>query len=130
MKKMTVLRHIRPKESSIFLKLVYITCTVIVFSYIFFEVLDVDGSNFPLRQYPGKSSVVVANALKDIERSYLSGLVELCRDSVPPSMVVQTDSILLHRAGEPGPLVRDSSRYHGYRVALPRSSTSDPSHSA
>ena len=129
-KKMTVLHHIRPKESSTFFKLFYITSTVIVFSYIFFEVLDVDGSNFPLRQYPGKSSVVVADALKDIERSYLSGLVELGKDSVPPSLGVQTDSVLLHRAGEPGPSVRDLSRHHGYRVALPRSSTSDPSHSA
>ena len=125
-----MLSHLRPKRLTGFRRVIYIACAVMVFSYVFFDVLDLAGSNFPLKQYPAKSSVVVADALKDIERSYLSGLVKLREDSSPASVEGQTDSVLWDRAVEPRPSVSDLSRHHGYRVALPRSSTSDSSHSA
>lgn len=115
---------------SIFRRVVYIVCTVIVFSYIFFDVLDLDGSNFPLPLSPVKSSVIVSDVQKNIQRSYLSGLTELWDHLFALPVDGQTDLVPSDPAKKPKPSVLDSSRDRGYRVALPRSSTSDSSPSA
>jgi len=127
---MPMFHYLRYNQSSVFWRAINIACMVMVFSYIFFDVLDLDGSDFLPARYPVKSLAIVENTLKDIERSYL-----------PQSTGLWVDFSILwpDNSVDPVPLrykelfrssVLDWSRDHGYRVALPRSSPSDSSPSA
>ena len=126
----SVFSYFRRNHISIFRRVIYIACAVIVFSYIFFDVLDLDGSNFPLPLSPVKSSAIVSDVQKDIKRSYLSGLTELWEPLSALPVDGQTDLVPPDPAKKPGPSGLDSSRGRGYRVALPRSSIEDSSPSA
>ena len=54
----------------------YVVCVLLVTSFIFFEVLDVDGSDFPT--YPTKIAVRLADPPHDdIKRMWLQGPVKL-----------------------------------------------------
>lgn len=127
---MPLCHYLRPNRSSTCWRVIYIACMVLVFSYIFFDVLDLDGSDFLPVRYPLKSCAVVNNVLKEIERSYLQQSTGLW---------VDRSSLWLDSSADLAPLrykelfrypVLDRSRDHGYRVALPRSSPSDSSPSA
>ncbi len=98
---------------------------MVVFSYIFFEVLDLDGSNFANR-YPVESSAIVAEIEADIDRPYLA------RSAEP---LIEVSSYLVTRqAGRSHQRLTESPagvafhllRHCGYRIALPRSSIPDP----
>jgi len=101
-----------------------------VFSYIFFDVLDLDGSDFPPARYPVKSAAIVNNTLKEIERSYFPQPIKVCVDpcALWPGSEVNLVSLRHEEALISSGL--GSSRNRGYRVALPRSSVADPSPSA
>lgn len=79
-----MLAHFRPNHYrvSILWRTIYAVSVVIGFSYIFFEVLDLDSHFrspfYPL--YPVKGFTVAQDVLKDAERTYLPGLAELWGD--------------------------------------------------
>jgi hypothetical protein len=55
---------------------IYVVCVLVVASFIFFEVLDVDGSNFPT--HPAKTAARVAEPQHDdIKRMWLHGPVRI-----------------------------------------------------
>ena len=108
-------------------KTVYTACVFFFLSYVFFDVLDLDGSNFPKLLSPVERSVIAAEEFSDT----------CLDDSLKPAPLL--DKILnsfVHRSGEYlrfkqplslrlSPL--DSARAHGYRIGLARDSLSDSS---
>ena len=99
---------------------------LVVFSYILFDVLDLDGSDFPRPRAPVERNVVVAEVPKEIKQAYLSERTELWVDHsvLVPAMFGESVHVRLTRALTFSPL--ESARTRGYRIALPRSSPSDP----
>ena len=124
-----MLPDFRPIRSSGFWRAIYIVCMLLVFSYILFDVLDLDGSDFPRPRGPVERNVVVAELPKEIKQAYLPDRTELWVDHsvLVPAMSGESVHVWLTRALTFSPL--DSARTRGYRIALPRSSPSDPFHS-
>ena len=104
---------------------IYVVCTLLVFSYILFDVLDLDGSDLPLR-HPLERTVIVAEVAKDTEHVYSLDRSEFWMDLLLLAVSGEAASVRLTRVLIFSPL--DSARSRGYRVALPRSSTIDPFH--
>ena len=122
--------YLRPNHSQLLWRVIYIACTMLVSSYIFFEVLDLDGSDFPSQRYPVKGAFLRANDLKDVERVYLQKSVEAWEDISQRFTNTQGKFISLDPAQEVRISGLESAREHGYRAALPRSSLPDGSPSA
>jgi len=98
---------------------------MMVFSYIFFEVLDLDGSNFPLHQYPIDSSAIVTEIETNIVRPYLTRLVEPWIDVSFPWLAKQVDWFqprFIENLARPQ---FNTIHHRCYRTALPRSSVTD-----
>ena len=121
-----MLPDFRPIHYSRFWRAIYIVCMLLVFSYILFDVLDLDGSDFPRPRAPIERSVVVAEVPKEIKQTYLSEGTEFWVDHsvLVPAMSGGSVHVRLTRALTFSPL--ESVRTRGYRIALPRSSPSDP----
>src|ERR1043166_85978 len=121
-----MLPDFRPFRASRAWRAAYVVCTLLVFSYILFEVLDLDGSSFPLKQYPLDRAAIVAEVAKDTARAYSVEKIQLrgYLSQLLPSLHCQAMRVRLARAVIFSPL--NSVRLHGYRVALPRSSPPDP----
>jgi hypothetical protein len=121
-----MLPDFRSNHCSTFWRAIYLICMVIVFSYIFFDVLDLDGSDFPLKRHPLERTAIVAEVAKDTDHAYSVGRPELRVDvsTLSQAFSGHTLSIRLARQSRFSPL--DSARTRGYRIALPRSSPSDP----
>ncbi len=62
---------LRPNRSSPLGRTIYIAGMVIVFSYILFDVLDLDGTDFPRPRAPVERNVVVAEVPKVTGYVYL-----------------------------------------------------------
>jgi len=118
-----MLPDFRSNHCSLFWRAVYIVCTVLVFSYIFFDVLDLDGSDFPLKRHPLERTAIVAEVAKDTEHAF--SVTELWFDLSVPSSATVSEAVCIQfmRVLAFSPLATVRSR--GYRVALPRSSPSD-----
>jgi hypothetical protein len=121
-----MLTGFRFKHCSIFWRTIYVVCIAFVFSYIFFDVLDLDGSDFPRSRAPVERNVVVAEVSKEIKQAYFPDKTELWVDQLAlvPAISGESVDVRLTRALTFSPL--DSARTHGYRIALPRSSPPDP----
>jgi|SRR6266852_1659764 len=121
-----MLPDFRSNHCSTFWRAIYLICTVIVFSYIFFDVLDIDGSDFPLKRHPLERTVIVAEVAKDTVRAYSVERPELWVDLSTLSLAMPCEAMWgrLTRALTFSRL--NSIRTRGYRIALPRSSPSDP----
>src|SRR5215467_14185174 len=121
-----MLPDFRPIHYSRFWRAIYIVCMLLVFSYILFDVLDLDGSDFPRPRAPIERSVVVAEVPKEIKQTYLSEGTEFWVDHsvLVPAMSGGSVHVRLTRALTFSPL--ESVRTRGYRIALPRSSPPDP----
>ena len=101
----------------------YLACTLLVFSFILFEVLDVDASDFPAPPAQA-TSIKLVEPPHDLKRAAQHGIEGL--------------AILPARAGEsdrpqnpvflPSPLA--SSHARAGRLTLPRAALPDPSPSA
>jgi len=104
---------------------IYVVCTLLVFSYILFDVLDLDGSDLPLR-HPLERTVIVAEVAKDTEHVYSLDRSEFWMDLLLLAVSGEAASVRLTRVLIFSSL--DSARSRGYRVALLRSSTIDPFH--
>ena len=119
------LLHFRAIFPSRFHRVFYIVCVVFVCSYIFFDVLDLDGSNFPRLLAPVARAVIVAETLVVIE------IQDTRKHAAPLGSVALlfTDlfekcSRLLWQTKATG---LDSVRFHGHRIGLPRDSVADAS---
>jgi hypothetical protein len=121
-----MLPDFRPNHCSPFWRAIYTVSMLVVFSYILFDVLDLDGSDFPRPRAPVERNVVIAEVPKDIKIAYcLDGTEFWVEHSLlVPAISGEAASVRLTRLLAFLPL--DSARTHGYRVALPRSSPSDP----
>src|ERR1700740_1722595 len=104
----------------------YLVCTLLVFSYILFEVLDVDGSNFPLNQYPLDPTAIVAEAAKNTARFYSVEESELAEVVSALYQAIANEMLWARIAQTVTFSSLNSVRSRGYRIALPRSSPSEP----
>src|SRR5262249_10209842 len=113
-----MLPDVRPIHCSRFWRAIYTTCMLLVFSYILFDVLDLDGSDFPRPRAPVERNVVVAEVPKEIKQVYLSERTELWVDHSVPVLAMSGESVhvRLTRTLTFSPL--DSARTRGYRIAL------------
>jgi hypothetical protein len=109
---------------SVIWRAVSIVCVMMVFSYIFFEVLDLDGSRFPLQQHPIDSSAIVTEETK-IVRPYLTRLVEPWIDVSFPWLAKQVDWFHPRFIENLAAPQFNTIHHHAYRTALPRSSVPD-----
>jgi hypothetical protein len=106
----------------------YVICMGLVCSFILFEVLDVDGSDFPAP--PTTTPIKLAEPAHEIKRALLSGPAQLWMLLSVVVLVIET--VRLRPAGvpvvavaQPGPRGR-----RGPRLVLPRASLADPAPSA
>src|ERR1043166_4624958 len=65
-----MLPNFRSAHCSNFWRAIYSVCMLVVFSYILFDVLDLDGSDFPRQRAPVERNAVVAEVVKDIKLVY------------------------------------------------------------
>jgi hypothetical protein len=116
-----------PIHSSRVPRAIYVVSMLLVFSYIFFDVLDLDGSDLPRFFTPMQRTITVAVLPSSTELNYSSEHSELCGD---------ISLLLADRSAECGrpswaELLRASllgtARSHGYRVGLARNSLPDSS---
>ncbi len=114
-------------RSPLLWRVIYVVCAVAVCSFILFDVLDLDGSNFPSKPYATQSAVLTSADLDEIEHAHLPKLPEHWNQVVTISLIRQFDLASLRLASESRSSMPASARRHGYRLALPRSSTADPS---
>ena len=107
---------------------VYTISTAFIVFYILFDVLDLDGSNFPTTRAPVHRTVVIVEVPKVGENVYLPNTTDLWVNvaSLPAESEYATHLAALELWI---PLLPDAARGRGYRIALPRSSPSDPFHS-
>jgi hypothetical protein len=103
---------------SVLVLTLYLVCTLLVFSFILFEVLDVDASDFPS---PAKSSIRLAEPPHDLKRVVTSPA--LGSPTVPPRRV-NCGGIESPVSLPPSP-VRPHARVS--RLTLPRAALPDPS---
>ena len=98
---------------------------MIVFSYIFFEVLDLDGSNFPLQHNTVESNAIVPEIETNVIRPYLTRVAEPWSEISFSVLTNQLDRVyprlMKPRVASPFNFLER----RGYRIALPRSSIPD-----
>ena len=109
--------------------IVYAICVLFVVSFILFEVLDVDGSNF--RPTPvGRSTVRAVTAeehVEDLKRSLLQVTSLISWAAPSPRLELPATALAVEMADRSRPAVAPSLRC---RIALPRASLSDTGPSA
>ena len=124
---MSMLSDYRVFLLSTFWRITHVVCALLVFSYIFFDVLDLDGSNFSRLRATVERAVSVAEVPDAVplnyspEKSESWGNTSLFFPDQSGSYTRPCWSELL-RASTLG-----TARSHGYRVGLARNSLSDSS---
>jgi hypothetical protein len=105
--------------------LTYVICIGLVFSFILFEVLDIDGSDFPASTSNLATAIKLAEPPHEIKRALLTASAQLW--ALLPIALVLLAAADLSRRGTPrrvSPQIRPPGR-RGLRVALPRASLAD-----
>ena len=116
--------HCLPHRSTLS-RVIYIICTVFILSYILFDVLDLDGSDFLTTRAPIERNVVMVEVPKVTVNVYLSDTPDIWVN-LNILLPTELEKSLRHVALEqPSFILLNTPRAHGYRVALPRSSTPD-----
>jgi len=115
----------RSFHSSVFLRAISIACVIVTFSYIFFQVLDFDGSNFPLKRFPVESTAIVPEAESNIVRLYLTRLPVPLTEVLCSSLAEQVNCVRPRLIETFKASAHNSLQRRNYRVALPRSSVPD-----
>jgi hypothetical protein len=103
-----------------------IACVTIAFSYIFFEVLDLDGSNFRTHRDPVEINAVV----REVETDVIRQLAHRAKPWIEVSFFLLAKPIQwVHRFSTGQYVLPIFYLLHhcGYRTALPRSSIPDDS---
>jgi hypothetical protein len=105
---------------------IYVVCAVWVIAYVFFDVLDLDGSNWRVAQYAPKGIVLVGDTVPESEISLAPGL-PLARGAIGNDFT-RSSLMLASFGGGEGAAIAGFPlfRRRRYRVALPRSSVPDP----
>jgi hypothetical protein len=111
-------------------RIVTTVCAIVVSSYILFDVLDLDGSNWPLAQNPGNSSFVVATEAVEIKPTALAKTPDSWALDYREYCSQHELAAYLFAVNETRISGLRSSRQFSHRAALPRSSIPDPSRSA
>ena len=119
-------RHFRYPTYVCLWQLVYIASAVVVFSYIAFDVLDLDLSDFPLKQAPRERVVVVTEVPKGTELANLLGDTSLRMESSLLDPAIFKESTRL-RHKDTLRTLRSSAYPNVHRLTFPRSSTRDSS---
>jgi hypothetical protein len=103
----------------------YVVCIGLVCSFILFEVLDIDGSDFPAPPSTVATPIKLAESSHEIKRALLGGPALVW--SLVAMVVILLESARIRRPGarqrvlpQPGPRGR-----RGLRMALPRASLAD-----
>ena len=120
-----MLAAFRSFHSSVFLRAIFIGCVVVAFSYIFFEVLDLDGSNFPLQRFPVENAAIVPEVETNIVRPYLTRWAVPWTEVLCSFLPEQVDSVRPRLIEYFKASALNSIQRRNYRVALPRSSVPD-----
>jgi hypothetical protein len=122
---MVMLSGRRPFHSSIFWRATHVVCVLLVFSYILFDVLDLDGSNFSRLLAAVERAAIVAEVPDAIPLNYSPEKSE----SWGHTSILFTDQSGLCARLYWAELLRASPlgapRSHGYRVGLARNSLPD-----
>jgi hypothetical protein len=103
-----------------------IACVTIAFSYIFFEVLDLDGSNFRTHRDPVEINAVV----REVETDVIRQLAHRAKPWIEVSFFLLAKPVQsVHRFSTEESVLPIFYLLHhcGYRTALPRSSIPDDS---
>jgi len=115
----------RSFHSSVFLRAISIACVIVTFSYIFLQVLDVDGSTLPLQRFPVENTAIVpeveTNKVRPNPARLTLPLTEISFFLLPE----QADCVRLRRIENFKASALNSLQRRNYRVALPRSSVPD-----
>jgi hypothetical protein len=106
-------------------RVTYVICTTFIVFYILFDVLDLDGSDFPTTRAPVARSVIMVEVPKVSVDVYLPVLTELWVGSTLLLAVGLGKSFQHKTLDVLRILPLNTPRAHRYRVALPRSSVSD-----
>ena len=108
----------------------YVICIGLVCSFILFEVLDVDGSDFPAAPSTAATPIKLAEPPHEIKRTLLAASPQFW--ALLPVVIIVAESAALMRIGtpalassQPGPRGR-----RGLRISLPRASLADAAPSA
>jgi hypothetical protein len=124
---MSMLWGRRSFNASIFWRATHTVCVLLVFSYVFFDVLDLDGSNFSRLLATVERAVIVAEVPDSIplncalEKSKSWGDTPLLFTD-QSGLYARLYWTVLSRASALG-----TARSHGYRVGLARNSLPDSS---
>ena len=120
-----MLASVRSFNGSLLGRAISIACVTITFSYIFFEVLDLDDSNFRTHRDPVQIIAIVPAVETDVIRSELAHLTH-------PGIEISFFSLAkpiewVHRFRTENSVTTFINVFHlyGYRTALPRSSIPD-----
>ena len=125
-----MLRRSRLARCSTLMLAVYLVCMALVFSFILFEVLDIDGSDFPVAPSRTMQPVHAVEPSHDIKRTHLMALVLPAVDLYPSTAVGIDCSVGAPSTPPAAPSVPGSAVALGYRVTLARSSLPDSPPSA
>jgi hypothetical protein len=120
-----MLTAFRSFHSSVFLRAISIGCVMVALSYIFFEVLDLDGSSFPLQRFPVENAAIVPEVETNIVRPYLTRWAVPWTEVLCSLLPEQVDSVRPRLIENFKALALNSIQRRNYRVALPRSSVPD-----
>lgn len=103
----------------------YIICIGLVCSFILFEVLDVDGSDFPVPASSVAAPIKLAEPAHEVKRAWLTGPTHLAM-LVPIALLLTLVAALQHpyATARPGPQSHPRGR-RGLRPLLPRASLDD-----
>jgi hypothetical protein len=119
-----MLASFRSFKSSVLWRAISIACVMMSFSYIFFEVMDLDGSNFPI-QHPVDSSAIVPEVETNLARPYLTRLTEPWTEVLFSLLAKPVDWRHQRPTELPVASTFNLLQRRGYRTTLPRSSISD-----
>ena len=120
-----MLAAFRSFHSSVFWRSISIVCVIVAFSYVFFEVLDLDGSTLPLQRFPVENSAIVPQVETNLVRPYLTRLTLPWTEISFFLLPEQSDCVCPRRIENFKALAFNSLQRRSYRVALPRSSVPD-----
>ena len=101
---------------------IYVVCTALVFSFIVFEVLDVDGSDFPAKPSTAATPANLAEPRHDIRRAFLKGPAPAWMDAWALVAGRSGESVRLQQTAAVRPSPAVTPRAHRARATLPRSS--------
>src|SRR6266478_6209006 len=104
-------------------RVTYIICTVFIVFYILFDVLDLDGSDFPTTRAPVDRTVIMVEVPKVTVN--VADMTDVWVNVTALLLAEPKKSVRQEALEVPRPLALNTARVHGYRAALPRSSISD-----